>query len=187
MSEDLRLTSMEAKMLSLGADAGTCDDAIDNLGWAAPEKAAFRRAMSKLKAYRRGGAAAAPAVKQDDPWRDLALQFDGQRIMALQVIQRLLHDPAGARDEAEAFLAAAPLSGEDVLAERIADLVGTLDQLPNSTLDRIMEVVEERENERILAMSSEEILAESRARGDDPEAFATKMRAFVKDTMEKLQ
>lgn len=173
-------------MLYLGADAGTMDDAIDCLGWEATQKAAFRRAISKLQDFRRAGCSPSRDVKQDAPWRDLALQFDGHRMMALQVIQRLLHDPVGARAEAEEFLEAAPKSGEDVLAERIADLVGSPETLPTATLERILDVIVERENERILAMSSEGILAEARARGDDPEAFANKMRAFVKEKMEKM-
>lgn len=44
----INLTRLEARMLGLGADAGTCDDAIDMLGWEASEKAAFRRAEHKL-------------------------------------------------------------------------------------------------------------------------------------------
>jgi hypothetical protein len=186
-SPTLSLTALEAKMLSLGAHAGTCDDAIDHLGWQPSEKAAFQRAQSKLQAYRRSLTAPEPGLEQKDPWRELALQFDGQRMMALQVIQKLLQDPAAARAEAEEFLAAAPKTGEDVLAERIAELAGAPEALPTATLERILDAIVDRENERILAMSNEEILAESRARGDDPEAFATKMRAFVKEKMEQMQ
>ena len=44
----ITLTQLEAGMLSLGAEAGTVDDAIDNLGWTTMEKAAFLRAVNKL-------------------------------------------------------------------------------------------------------------------------------------------
>ena len=47
-SVTLTLTKMEAEALIVAANAGTVDDAIDSLGMSAQEKAAFRRAYSKL-------------------------------------------------------------------------------------------------------------------------------------------
>ena len=55
-------------------------------------------------------------------WRRLALQFDGHRMMAISHLQALLADPALHAEAARAFLKAPPLSGADVLAERIAAL-----------------------------------------------------------------
>lgn len=48
----VKLTRVEADQLWLAANAGTVDDAIDNLGWSREEKAAYRRAESKLLAAR---------------------------------------------------------------------------------------------------------------------------------------
>lgn len=52
-------------------------------------------------------------------WRRLALQFDGHRMQALWHLKAMLKDPEAHRAVAEAFVAAPPLSGEEVLAERI--------------------------------------------------------------------
>lgn len=55
-------------------------------------------------------------------WRRLALQFDGHRMQALGHIRALLKDSLSHHEAAEKFLAAGPLSGEEVLAERIKAL-----------------------------------------------------------------
>ena len=58
----------------------------------------------------------------EDPesaWRRLALQFDGHRMQALWHLKCMLKDPVAHKDIAEKFLSEAPLSGEEVLAERI--------------------------------------------------------------------
>jgi len=55
-------------------------------------------------------------------WRDLALQFDGQRILALQLLRAMVDEPGKWQDRAAEFVKAPPLSGEAVLAERIAAL-----------------------------------------------------------------
>ena len=57
----------------------------------------------------------------DTSWRELALQFDAQRMQALAHIRALLADPVKHADAASAFLAAPPIPGEKVLAERLAE------------------------------------------------------------------
>ncbi len=52
-------------------------------------------------------------------WRRLALQFDGHRMQALWHLKKMLENPEAHREAAEKFLSAGPLSGEEVLAERI--------------------------------------------------------------------
>ncbi len=58
-----------------------------------------------------------------DGWRRLALQFDGHRMAALSHLRMLLAEPEKHRAVVEAFLAAPPLSGAEVLAERINEIV----------------------------------------------------------------
>jgi len=62
--------------------------------------------------------------EQDDEaeWRRLALQFDGHRMQALAHLRAMLQDPAKHAPVVAEFLKAPPLSGEAVLAERIAAL-----------------------------------------------------------------
>lgn len=55
-------------------------------------------------------------------WRTLALQFDGHRMAALGHLKMMLVDPVKHGPVVTEFLAAPPLSGEEVLAERIAAL-----------------------------------------------------------------
>ncbi|MFC3208087.1 hypothetical protein [Aquamicrobium soli] len=55
----------------------------------------------------------------ESQWRDLALQFDGHRIQAMCLLRAIAADKAG-KAEIEVFLSAPPLSGEQVLADRIA-------------------------------------------------------------------
>lgn len=55
-------------------------------------------------------------------WRRLALQFDDHRMQALGHLRAMLADPQAHADRATVFLAAPPLSGEQVLAERIRAL-----------------------------------------------------------------
>ena len=62
-----------------------------------------------------------------DAWRQLALQFDGHRMQALghlRAITRATSFPAIGQciEAAEKFLQLPPLSGEEVLAERIKEL-----------------------------------------------------------------
>lgn len=65
----------------------------------------------------------------DTSWRELALQFDAQRMQALAHIRSLLADPVKHADAASAFLAAPPIPGEKVLAERLAENAETEKQL----------------------------------------------------------
>lgn len=57
----------------------------------------------------------------DAEWRRLALQFDGHRMQALAHLRGLLENPESHAEAVRAFLAAPPLSGEQVLANRIAE------------------------------------------------------------------
>lgn len=71
------------------------------------------------------GAQPAPPESSDgderaNQWRRLALQFDGHRIQAIAHLKTLLAHPDTHAVAARAFLAAPPLSGDQVLAERIA-------------------------------------------------------------------
>jgi hypothetical protein len=52
-------------------------------------------------------------------WRRLAMQFDGHRMQALGHLRCMVEDPQRHKEQAETFLSAGPLSGEQVLAERI--------------------------------------------------------------------
>jgi hypothetical protein len=82
-------------------------------------------------AFLLNNAGAAPAEPEEeeeesaeDCWRRLALQFDGHRLQALGHLRALLSDPAKHAPLANAFLNAPPLSGDEVLAARIAALAG---------------------------------------------------------------
>ena len=67
-------------------------------------------------------AAEEPQESSADGWRRLALQFDGHRMNALGHLRCMIQDPAAHKAVAEAFLAAPPLSGQEVLEQRIAEL-----------------------------------------------------------------
>lgn len=58
----------------------------------------------------------------DMKWRDLALQFDNHRMLALWHLEALLNDPSGHAEDAKLFLSAGPLSGEEVLKQRIQEI-----------------------------------------------------------------
>lgn len=53
-------------------------------------------------------------------WRRLALQFDNHRIEAIAHLRCLLENPESHAAAANRFLCAPPMSGEQVLAERVA-------------------------------------------------------------------
>lgn len=71
-------------------------------------------------------------LRAAEQWRNLALQFDGHRIEALEYLRTIVHSIeqyATVRDilreplaSLKVFLASPPLSGEAVLAERLAAL-----------------------------------------------------------------
>jgi hypothetical protein len=71
------------------------------------------------------------APSAEDEWRRLALQFDGHRMTALGYLRAVLKDPAAHSAGATEFLNGPPLSGAEVLAERIAALHATK---PNGAL-----------------------------------------------------
>jgi hypothetical protein len=78
--------------------------------------------VDKINAMVDSEAQPMPATK--DPaaeWRRLALQFDGHRMQAIWHLNALINDP-GHAEKARAFLSAPPLSGEQVLKERIAEM-----------------------------------------------------------------
>ena len=58
-------------------------------------------------------------------WRDLALQFDGHRMQALSLLKMIVNDaPVEQYQSARNFLNSPPLSGEDIMKERIAAIAG---------------------------------------------------------------
>lgn len=69
----------------------------------------------------------AEATEAADNWRRLALQFDNHRMQALGHLRELVRidDGYAEAQSAEQFLAAPPLDGEAVLAQRIAALAAT--------------------------------------------------------------
>lgn len=57
-------------------------------------------------------------------WRDLALQFDGHRMQSLCFLKQILDAlPETEFPEAREFLKAGPIPGEEVLRQRLADMV----------------------------------------------------------------
>lgn len=57
-------------------------------------------------------------------WRDLALQFDGHRMQALCFLKYILSQcPETEFTEAREFLKAGPIPGEEVLRQRLAEMV----------------------------------------------------------------
>lgn len=57
-------------------------------------------------------------------WRDLALQFDGHRMQALCFLKQILSAlPETEFVEAREFLKAGPLPGEEVLRQRLAEML----------------------------------------------------------------
>lgn len=73
---------------------------------------AIRNAKRAIEDYDRAEA--------DKTWRRLALQFDEHRMAALSHLQCMVQDPEKHRDVAIKFLSAPPLSGNIVLAQRLA-------------------------------------------------------------------
>lgn len=57
-------------------------------------------------------------------WRNLALQFDGHRMQALCFLKQILGAlPETEFVEAREFLKAGPLPGEEVLRQRLAEML----------------------------------------------------------------
>lgn len=74
-----------------------------------------------------------------DNWRRIALQFDNHRLQALWHLKRILHADSSVDEykAAEQFLAAPPLDGEAVLAQRIAALAATQPAAQDLQLDTL--------------------------------------------------
>ncbi|KAF1019667.1 MAG: hypothetical protein GAK30_02983 [Paracidovorax wautersii] len=91
-------------------------------------------ARDYMRGVARAALAATPvreaAPDTADEWRRLALQFDGHRMQAIGLLKLIAHTLKGGEKfsapliekDIESFLAAVPLSGEEVLAQRIAAL-----------------------------------------------------------------
>jgi len=70
------------------------------------------------------------ATESDDEkamyaWRRLAFQFDEHRMQALNHLRAMLADPKAHAYLVTEFLAAPPINGEQVLAERVRSLAAT--------------------------------------------------------------
>lgn len=89
---------------------------------------------AELSALRARCAELTEEVEHESKWRDLALQFDGHRMQALWHLKAVLHADSSADQykAAEQFLAAPPLSGEKVLAQRIAELEAKAQSAPQA-------------------------------------------------------
>ncbi|WP_158686373.1 ead/Ea22-like family protein [Cronobacter sakazakii] len=69
-------------------------------------------------------------------WRDLALQFDGHRMQAICFLKQILKEtPETEFSSAREFLKAGPLSGEEVLRNRIAALAQPAPVVPVETFE----------------------------------------------------
>ena len=84
-----------------------------------------------------------------DNWRRLALQFDIHRLQALWHLKRILHADSSVDEykAAEQFLAAPPLDGEAVLAQRIAALAATQPAAQGMEADLTDEQIDEAFNQ----------------------------------------
>lgn len=57
-------------------------------------------------------------------WRDLALQFDGHRMQALCFLKQILKElPETEFPEARQFLKEGPIPGEEILRQRLQEMV----------------------------------------------------------------
>jgi hypothetical protein len=101
----------------------------------------LKAANGAIKRYQ---AQAAPAPTGDLEWRRLALQFDGHRMQAIGHLKCMLKDPQAHKDVAEKFLSAGPISGEEVLAERIKALAPAPATLSDEQIMRIIGDVRQR-------------------------------------------
>ncbi|EOC0754083.1 hypothetical protein ACI072_001881 [Cronobacter sakazakii] len=82
-------------------------------------------AMDELLALRKEREKAEPVADDDSEikWRELALQFDGHRMQAICFLKQILKElPEAEFSSARDFLKSGPLSGEEVLRNRIAAL-----------------------------------------------------------------
>ncbi len=90
-------------------------------GWAqeiALQALADAKKEPAVKTYEEGVAEEEECTEQ---WRNLALQFDQHRMEALWHLKTLLANPEHA-EAVRAFLSAPPLSGSEVLKQRLQEL-----------------------------------------------------------------
>lgn len=80
-------------------------------------------------------------------WRSLALQFDGHRMQAISFLKQILKElPATEFSTAREFLKAGPLTGEEILRNRIAEIVAlsqptpVVPVMPDDVLDALQKV-----------------------------------------------
>jgi len=95
------------------------DVAVWNIEQALRDAVELGRKIQHEETAAKVAAAQRKQERAESGWRRLALQFDGHRMQAIGHLRSLLQDPARHREQAEKFLAAGPLSGEKVLANRI--------------------------------------------------------------------
>lgn len=78
----------------------------------------------------------------ENGWRRLALQFDNHRMQALGHLKAMVQDPDKHKELAEQFLSDGPLSGEEVLVNRIQSMskihVGKLQSELTNRLEQIL-------------------------------------------------
>jgi hypothetical protein len=102
--------------------------ALHDIAYTLNRTATPKQFADHLQREARAALASAPVAGEaddeeaTDAWRRLALQFDGHRMQALGHLRAMLADPQAHAERAAEFLAAPPLSGEQVLAERIRAL-----------------------------------------------------------------
>ena len=85
----------------------------------------YRWASAELSTLRARCAELTEEVEHESKWRDLALQFDGHRLQALWHLRAIVLAQNSLPERisaAEEFLKEPPISGEQVLAQRIAEL-----------------------------------------------------------------
>ena len=107
------------------ADRLDCDASDSDMG-RKPVACTRRKAAAELRRLhaelQQHNAQLADETESASEWRRLALQFDGHRMQALSHLRLLTKHPGDHCAAAVNFLAAPPLSGEQVLADRLAQL-----------------------------------------------------------------
>lgn len=110
-------------------------------------------------------------------WRDLALQFDGHRMQAFCFLKQILNQlPETEFPEARQFLKEPPLPGEEILRQRLADMVNAgLNAEEYAELYRLREEVKGPDG---FATWKDAAIAERMARVSKPIDYLTAMAAF---------
>ncbi|AVG38504.1 hypothetical protein [Achromobacter insolitus] len=122
-ADDWRVTAI-AECLEAEWDEMTPDLAEANARIIVGYLIDYEKESALIEAKRASAPVAGEADDEEatDAWRRLALQFDGHRMQALCHLRAMLADPQAHAERAAEFLAAPPLSGEQVLADRIRAL-----------------------------------------------------------------